>query len=101
MAAVDFQYVGGGVGVKDLAYFLSSIYDEDQLYDKEKECLDYYFAELGAEDEVEVEWRELYPYAWCDFYRFLKGWSPGHYKLNTYSEGMKKKVLSWILNQKT
>ena len=45
---------------------------------------------------VEKEWRKLYPYVWCDFYRFLKGWSPGHYKLNSYSEQMKNKVLEWI-----
>ncbi len=95
-AAVDFQYVGGGVGVKDLAYFLSSIYREDELFEKEAECLDFYFKELNACIEVESEWRELYPYAWCDFYRFLKGWSPGHYKLNSYSEQMTEKVLKWL-----
>ncbi len=94
-AAVDFQYIGGGVGVKDLAYFLSSIYREDDLEKYETKWLDYYFSEL-AHPEVEKEWRELYPYAWCDFYRFLKGWSPGHYKLNTYSEKMKDKVLNQL-----
>jgi serine/threonine protein kinase len=95
VAAVDFQYIGGGVGVKDVAYFLSSIYYEDELDLKAGECLNYYFKELNL-PEVEQEWRELYPWAWSDFYRFLKGWSPGHYKLNTYSEKMKDKVLSWI-----
>jgi hypothetical protein len=95
-AAVDFQYVGGGVGVKDLAYFLSSIYREEELFDKEDECLDFYFKELNAGAAVEAEWRGLYPYAWCDFYRFLKGWSPGHYKLNSYSEQMTEKVLKWL-----
>lgn len=95
VAAVDFQYVGGGVGVKDVAYFLSSIYDEEELYKKESWCLDTYFKEL-AKPEVEKEWRELYPYVWCDFYRFLNGWSPGHYKLNSYSKQMKNKVLEWI-----
>jgi len=95
VAAVDFQYAGGGVGIKDVAYFLSSIYDEEELYQNESWCLNTYFKEL-AKPEVEKEWRELYPYAWCDFYRFLKGWSPGHYKLNSYSEKMKNKVLEWI-----
>jgi hypothetical protein len=103
VSAVDFQYVGGGVGVKDLAYFLSSIYGEDELYQYEEKCLDYYFQELNIalnlfhptidESLLEKEWRDLYPYAWCDFYRFLKGWSPNHFKLNTYSEKMKEKVL--------
>lgn len=95
VAAVDFQYVGGGVGVKDVAYFLSSIFNEDQLHSEAEKYLDYYFHKLAL-PTVEKEWRELYAYAWCDFYRFLKGWSPGHYKLNTYSENMKNKVLSWI-----
>jgi hypothetical protein len=106
VSAVDFQYVGGGVGVKDVAYFLSSIYNEVELIQTEKECLDYYFLELEIAlkrfnssvntSELETEWRDLYPFAWCDFYRFLKGWSPGHYKLNTYSEKMKDKVLKCI-----
>lgn len=94
VAAVDYQYIGGGVGIKDVAYFMSSIYYEDELQENEQKCLDVYFEELKNK-EVEMEWRELYPWAWCDFYRFLKGWSPGHYKINSYSEMMKNKVLSW------
>lgn len=94
-AAVDFQYVGGGAGIKDVAYFMSSVYYENELETHEEKCLATYFMELDM-PEVEKEWRELYPWAWCDFYRFLKGWSPGHYKLNSYSEQMKNKVLSWI-----
>lgn len=94
-AAVDFQYVGGGVGVKDLAYFLGSIYHEDELQSREEQCLNSYFNFLDLPD-VEKEWRELYPFAWCDFYRFLQGWSPGHWKINSYSEQMKQKVLSCL-----
>ncbi|MCF8059931.1 MAG: ecdysteroid 22-kinase family protein [Bacteriovoracaceae bacterium] len=94
-AAVDFQYVGGGVGVKDVAYFLSSVYREEELEKLESQCLDYYFDVLDH-PEVEIEWRELYSYAWCDFYRFLQGWSPGHWKLNSYSEKMKNKVLKCL-----
>lgn len=94
-SAVDFQYVGGGVGVKDVAYFLSSIYHEEDLEKYESSCLDFYFSELN-DSEVEKEWRELYPYAWSDFYRFLKGWSPGHWKINSYSEKMKEKVLKCL-----
>lgn len=95
VAAVDFQYVGGGVGVKDVAYFLSSIYDENELSYNDEHCLAYYFEQLDNKD-VEKEWRELYPYAWCDFYRFLNGWAPGHYKINNYSKRMRDKVLKWI-----
>jgi hypothetical protein len=98
-AAVDFQYVGGGCGIKDVAYFLSSIYNEEELFNNEKICLDYYFEELNKivrNSEVEKEWRELYPYAWTDFYRFLNGWSPEHYKINKYSKAMRDKVMKCI-----
>lgn len=94
-AAVDFQYVGGGVGIKDVAYFLSSVFDEDELERNEKSCLDYYFSQLNN-ILVEKEWRELYCFAWCDFYRFLQGWSPSHTKINKYSHKMTKKVLSCL-----
>ena len=94
-AAVDFQYVGGGVGVKDLAYFMSSIFAEEELEEHEQECLDTYFKFLNM-PEVEVEWRALYPVAWCDFYRFLQGWSPGHWKIHSYSESMKEKALQCL-----
>jgi thiamine kinase-like enzyme len=104
--AVDFQYVGGGVGVKDLAYFLSSIYSSNELFENEQKCLKYYFEELIKSlkifhpeinyTELEKEWRYLYPYAWADFIRFLKGWSPDHYKINAYSSNMRQKVLDEI-----
>jgi len=94
-AAVDFQYVGGGVGIKDVAYFLSSIYAEEELEAHEERALDTYFKYLNL-PKVEKEWRELYPLAWCDFYRFLQGWSPGHWKINSYSERMKEKALKCL-----
>lgn len=93
--AVDFQYIGGGVGIKDVAYFMSSVFDEEELEEKEQMCLDTYFYTLNI-PEVEKEWRELYSFAWCDFYRFLKGWAPDHWKINSYSEKMKDKVLKCI-----
>ena len=92
VAAVDFQYVGGGVGVKDLIYFLSSIYDDNDLHQYADECYDFYFKELNHL-EAEQEWRALIPYAWCDFYRFLQGWSPGHWKINSYVDRMRKVAL--------
>jgi thiamine kinase-like enzyme len=102
-AAVDFQYIGGGVGIKDVAYFLSSIYTDKELEDKEEESLNLYFShlELALNDHKDTkniikEWRELYPFAWSDFVRFLKGWSPGHYKINSYSQKITKKVLECI-----
>ena len=66
VAAVDFQYVGGGPGVRDVAYLLHGERDEAAR-------LDFYFAHLG-DAEVEREWRALYPIARDDFRRFLDGW---------------------------
>ncbi len=96
VAAVDFQYVGGGCGMKDVAYFLSSCLDEDGCERFEKELLDYYFdafrkaTQLDASecDQLEKEWRVLYPVAWADFVRFLEGWMPSHRKLHRYSRAM-------------
>ena len=42
---------------------------------------------------LEDDWRALYPIAWTDFYRFLQGWSPGHWKLHRYSERLAREVL--------
>ena len=98
VAGVDFQYVGGGCGMKDVAYFIGSCLDESACERLESEILDTYFqclqGELGERNEaMEREWRSLYRVAWADFHRFLKGWSPGHWKLNSYSERVTKEVI--------
>lgn len=95
-AAVDFQYVGGGPGIRDVAYLLGSCLDERDCETHAADLLDHYFVRLGkalckrgvAEstvNELEQEWRELYPVAWTDFYRFLQGWCPGHEKIHAYT----------------
>ena len=98
VAAVDFQYIGGGCGMKDLAYFVGSCLRDEDCEKHEDYLLDLYFDELretGIEEfeAIEKEWRRMYDYAWADFHRFLKGWSPGHWKINSYSERIVKKVL--------
>lgn len=103
VAAVDFQYVGGGCGMKDLAYFIGSCLPEEECERLESRLLDVYFAELRQAlarlqpdvdaAALETEWRELFPVAWIDFHRFLKGWSPGHWKLNAYSEKLARTVV--------
>jgi len=108
VAAVDFQYVGGGCGMKDVAYFLGSCLEEDQLEVSEAELLDYYFNVLRVSlqgqnkeinwPELEQEWRSLFPLAWADFHRFLLGWMPGHWKVNNYSRRITTEVLDQLNN---
>ena len=108
-AAVDFQYVGTGCGMKDLAYFISSCMDSGDCKSYERKILDTYFLELKEAlndsnirfTELESEWRELYPYAWADFYRFLQGWSPEHWKVHGYSEEVSARVIDDVFNELT
>lgn len=105
-AAVDFQYVGGGCGMKDVAYFFSSCLSEEDCERRAEALLDFYFGSLSQALErrdhpvdqtaLESEWRALYPVAWTDFYRFLQGWSPGHWKIHGYSERMARSVLALL-----
>jgi len=110
-AAVDFQYAGGGCGMKDVAYFIGSCLDESDCEKHESLLLDFYFARLKDAlkrqpqpdvnpEELESEWRGLFPFAWADFHRFLKGWSPGHWKINSYSERISREVIEKLKNEK-
>lgn len=104
IAAVDFQYVGGGCGMKDVAYFLGSCLSSSECERYEKELLDFYFSALQKAFEaatfpfefkaLENEWRELYPVACTDFIRFMLGWMPSHQKINKYNLKLMKAVLS-------
>ena len=47
-------------------------------------------------DALEQEWRALYPLAWSDFHRFMKGWSPGHWKVHSYSERIAREVVTQL-----
>ena len=103
VAAVDFQYVGGGCGMKDVAYFLGSCLSSDQCETHNEKLLGYYFSELKEAlknsnsniefKELETEWRAMFPIAWTDFTRFLLGWMPSHQKVNDYSLRFMKSVL--------
>lgn len=109
VAGVDFQYVGGGCGMKDVAYFIGSCLNEGECESKESQLLDVYFAELlrsvkekkpAVDHELlEKEWRALFSIAWTDFHRFLKGWSPDHWKINSYSEKMARQVIKDLNNE--
>lgn len=108
IAMVDFQYVGGGCGMKDVAYFLGSCMSESECERYNDELLEHYFQVLAIEltsttfaenaEEIIAEWTTLFPWAWADFHRFLKGWSPGHWKINSYSERITQEVVK-LVNQ--
>lgn len=110
VAGVDFQYIGRGCGMKDVAYFLGSCLYEEDCERYEQELLHHYFKQLKQHVEVrnlaisvtelEANWRALYPVAWTDFHRFMKGWSSGHWKINSYSERLAHEVVTELnLNQ--
>lgn len=104
LAAVDFQYVGRGTGIKDLIYFLGSCWDNNELFGHADTMLDVYFGHLQDAighyqvecdfDALQQEWRDLYPFAWADFQRFLMGWASEHYKLNGYMQTQTNRALS-------
>ena len=101
VAGVDFQYTGGGCGMKDVAYFIGSCLPERECERLEAQILDTYFAHLQAalpapNPALETEWRTLYRVCWSDFHRFLKGWSPGHWKINGYSERITRAVIQQL-----
>jgi len=104
VAAVDFQYVGGGCGMKDVAYFLGGCLSGEDCSLHEKDLLDFYFDALSHALEerdvdfkaLEKEWREMYSFACADFTRFLLGWMPSHQKINEYQMKAVREVLALI-----
>jgi hypothetical protein len=109
VAAVDFQYVGKGCGMKDVCYLIGSCLDEVACEQQESALLAVYFKALSDAfirrgttinlDALEADWRALYPVAWTDFHRFLKGWSPGHWKINGYSERLAREVVASLTKE--
>ena len=96
VAAVDFQYVGGGCGMKDVAYFLQGEGDHGP-------ALDVYFTALRAAlpddvdaDALEAEWRALHPFAVADFQRFLAGWAPSWRSASPYEQRLTDAVLAEV-----
>ena len=89
--------------MKDLAYFVGSCFRDEEAEEIEVEVLNHYFTEFRKSlarinnelfgEEVVQDWRPLYRVAWADFHRFMKGWSPGHWKLSDYSERVTREVI--------
>jgi len=74
VAAVDFQYVGGGPGIRDVAYLLDAEDPADPRLDPYFEALRTALPASVDGDALEQEWRALVPVAAEDFARFLAGW---------------------------
>ncbi len=103
VAAVDFQYVGGGCGIKDVAYFLSSCLTDEECEAQAAGHLETYFEflrdHLGDHIDkgaVVAEWSGLYAAAWADFHRFLAGWAPDHWKIHRYTRSMTEQALAGL-----
>lgn len=102
-AAVDFQYTGGGCGMKDVAYLMDCYLDGGSTGTREAQLLDFYFDRLhqalvrqereAVFSSLEEEWRALYPAALLDFDRFMAGWSPGWYRLSSVRERMLAQIM--------
>lgn len=113
VAAVDFQYVGGGCGMKDVVYFLGSCLTEQDCKNHHGQLLDNYFRELKYaltqsqtqinqlkpvidSDALECDWRYRYPLAWADFQRFIIGWSPTHKKNHAFAQQITQSALDQL-----
>ena len=105
----DFQYVGQGIGIQDLMLLFTSVFDSEQLHRDSPLLLNHYFTSLKSRltnrfsdiecDEIERQWRQAWPFVWADFYRFLLGWKPDHFKINGYMKAQAEKVISELANR--
>ncbi len=103
VAMVDFQYVGRGCGMKDVAYLMGDCFSESEYIEVESQVLEFYFSVLKQEcvmknkqidfRSLEKEWRHLFPWAWVDFYRFMKGWAPEYCGASAYTDLMIQRVI--------
>ncbi|MCL1115408.1 phosphotransferase [Shewanella basaltis] len=97
-AAVDFQYIGQGCGMKDVIMLLSSVLNYQEPEAVINAYVEHYFTALTQgliachpninPLDVQQAWQPLYCVAWADFQRFIKGWSVEHVKINTYTESL-------------
>ena len=103
VAAVDFQYVGGGCGMKDVVYLMGSCLSSSECQEYVNELIRFYFeclksalAKNGNQLDfklLEVEWRFMFKIAWADFSRFLQGWMPSNSKLNSFDKQIVRRAL--------
>lgn len=109
VAAVDFQYVGKGCGIKDVIYLMSSALIENELFRQDEIIINEYFIFLEKAlqqfskndidfDALKKEWMTCYTIAWSDFDRFLKGWNSSNRRVNDYMAFQTKEALRKLKN---
>jgi len=74
VAAVDFQYVGGGPGTRDVVYLLGADDPRDPRLEVYFDVLRAALPQTVDAEALEAEWRALVPVAAQDFARFMAGW---------------------------
>lgn len=107
-AAVDFQWVGPGCGMRDVTLLLDRCLGEEGCMVEADHWLNHYFESLQREllrhqldcpwEALEAEWRRLYPIAWCDHERLWQGWGQGRPSLGPYTRHLMMRS-SQVLNQ--
>jgi hypothetical protein len=90
VAAVDFQYVGGGCAMSDVAYLICGDGDEEEKLDRY--C--HHLLNFGASPAIEREARAIYPFAAADFYRFFAGWAPHHWREEHHGRRVIRDILT-------
>lgn len=108
LAAVDFQYVGYGSPVKDIAYLVAGCLTDEQLFNQDKQIIERYLTYLAEAfvlnnvtldfEVVAAEIRALYCFGWADFYRFLVGWNPQSAKISHYMQVQTEHCLNVLEN---
>jgi hypothetical protein len=96
VSGFDFQYTGTGSGVQDIVTFLVSSFTDEELLRLSDLMFDRYFDLLEKnlkQSNIDIsfqslknEWESLIPYAWFDYFRFLKGWKPDSPRLGRFSD---------------
>ena len=104
VAALDFQYVGQGPGIKDVVLLLASSFDNHALENHADELMQQYFRQLrlsltAKRPDMDIatlchQWAELIPFAWADYQRFLEGWKPGHTRITAFMLAMTNKAMA-------
>ena len=104
-AAVDFQYVGGGCGIRDVILFMDRGLGRRRCREEEDRWLDFYFQRLfeaigrdGREvdhEALESDWRPRFAVAWSDYARFYQGWA-GDHSLDAYGQELLERALESI-----